>query len=432
MRRLARKSVGSTTARAASIASIARTSAGAGMRSLVELSLVGEHRRGHGSLYAALNRGRIDIERLRTAVAAVPLPRAADGRIVLAVDVTCWLRPEAHRYRTLGTSGLRVADMILGAMTFGEQGGVGAPPAECRRMLDLYAEAGGNVIDTAINYRGGASEEILGELLEGRRDSFVLGTKYTVSRDRADPNAGGGHRKNLRASLETSLRRLRTDYLDLYWVHMWDRNTPIEETMRALDDAVQAGKVLYVGISDAPAWIVARANTLAQWHGWSPFIGLQVPYSLLNRDIERELLPMAETLGLGVTAWSPLAGGVLSGKYTRPGGPAASTRLTAEALSARDHAVARVVQEVADDLGATPSQVAIAWRMNRSRAIRPIIGARSVDQLQDNLAAIDLTLPSEAVTRLEQATDFTLGFPADFIAQTCPWVFGSALVEPRA
>ncbi|MBP2708008.1 aldo/keto reductase [Microbispora sp. RL4-1S] len=334
------------------------------------------------------------------------------------------------RYRTLGASGLRVSELILGAMTFGEQGGVGAPLPECRRILDLYAEAGGNMIDTAINYRDGASEQILGELLEGRRESFVLSTKYTVSRDRADPNAAGNHRKNLRASLETSLRRLRTDYVDVYWVHMWDRDTPIEETMRALDDAVRAGKVLYVGISDAPAWIVSRANTLAQWHGWSPFIGLQVPYSLLQRDIERELLPMAESLGLGVTAWSPLAGGVLSGKYTRPGGPATDGRLTAESLSARDHAVARVVQDVADDLGATPSQVAIAWTASRSRAIHPIIGARRVEQLRDNLAAADLTLPPESVARLEQATGFTLGFPGDFIAQTSPWVFGAALADP--
>jgi aryl-alcohol dehydrogenase-like predicted oxidoreductase len=325
-------------------------------------------------------------------------------------------------------SGLRVSELVLGAMTFGEQGGVGAPMSECRRMLDLYAEAGGNMIDTAVNYRDGASEEFLGELLAGRRESFVLGTKYTVSRDRTDPNAAGNHRKNLRASLETSLRRLRTDYVDLYWVHMWDRHTPVEETMRALDDAVQAGKVLYVGISDAPAWVVARANTLAQWRGWSPFIGLQVPYSLLQRDIERELLPMAESLGLGVTAWSPLAGGVLSGKYTRPES-ASGGRLAPESLSSRDHAVARVVQDVADELGVTPSQVAIAWTMSRSPVIHPIIGARTADQLRDNLAALDLTLQPETVTRLEEATGFTLGFPNDFIAQTSPWVFGSALID---
>lgn len=331
------------------------------------------------------------------------------------------------RYRTLGTSGLRISELILGAMTFGEQGGVGAPITECRRMLDLYAEAGGNMIDTAVNYRDGASEEFLGELLSGRRESFVLGTKYTVSRDRTDPNAAGNHRKNLRASLETSLRRLRTDYLDLYWVHMWDRSTPLEETMRALDDAVQAGKVLYVGISDAPAWVVARANTLAEWRGWSPFVGLQVPYNLLQRDIERELLPMAESLGLGITTWSPLAGGVLTGKYT--GREPAAGRLAPESLSARDHAVARVVQDVADELGTTSSQVAIAWTTSRSPLIHPIIGARTADQLGANLSAAELILPPDSIARLNEASAFPLGFPNDFIAQTSSWVFGAALID---
>jgi len=333
------------------------------------------------------------------------------------------------RYRTFGASGLRVSEVVLGAMTFGEQGGVGAPIEECRRMLDAYADAGGNTLDTAINYRDGASEQILGELLVGRRESFVLGTKYTVSRDRADPNAAGNARKNLRVSLETSLRRLRTDYLDLYWVHMWDRGTPLEETMRALDDAVRAGKVLYVGISDAPAWVVARANTLADWRGWSPFVGLQVPYSLLQRDIERELLPMAHSLGLGVTTWSPLAGGALSGKYSRPQGPGAGTRLTADSLSPHDLAVARVVQDVADSLGVSPSQVAIAWTISRSRSIHPILGARRLDQLVDNLAATDLALPSEALQRLDDATVFVAGFPTDFITQTSPWVFGAAMTD---
>ncbi|ETK37908.1 aldo/keto reductase [Microbispora sp. ATCC PTA-5024] len=330
------------------------------------------------------------------------------------------------RYRLLGPTGLRVSEFFLGAMTFGEQGGVGAPPDECRRMLDAYAEAGGNVVDTAINYRGGASEEIVGELLEGRRDRFVLATKYTVSRDAADPNAAGNHRKNLTLSLETSLRRLRTDYVDLYWVHLWDRHTPVEETMRALDDAVRSGKVLYVGISDAPAWIVSRANTLAEWRGWTPFAGLQVPYNLLNRDIERELLPMAEAFGMTVAAWGPLASGVLSGKYTRPGGAGSGTRVDAASLSERDHAVARAVQEVADELGVTCSQVAIAWTRARSRAVAPIIGARTVEQLKDNLGALDCRLPEDAVRRLEDATGFALGFPSDFIAQTEGWVFGEA------
>ena len=332
------------------------------------------------------------------------------------------------RYRTLGGSGLRVSEVILGAMTFGEQGGVGAPIEECQRIVDAYLEAGGNTIDTAINYRGGASEEILGTLLAGRRESLVLASKYTVSRDRADPNAAGNARKNLRASLETSLRRLGTDYLDIYWVHMWDRATPIEETMRALDDAVRAGKILYAGISDAPAWVVARANTLAEWRGWSPFIGLQAPYSLLQRDIERELLPMAESLGLGVTVWSPLGGGILSAKYARPPGEAGSTRLDPAAVDDHAHAVAAVVRDVADGLGVTPAQVAIAWTMTRSESVLPILGARRVEQIRENLGALDVRLSADDRIRLEAATGFRPGFPSDFIAETSPWVFGAALV----
>ncbi|MEV4346702.1 aldo/keto reductase [Actinoplanes sp. NPDC049596] len=330
-------------------------------------------------------------------------------------------------YRTLGASGLRVSQLILGAMTFGEQGGVGAPIEECAKILDAYAEAGGNTIDTAINYRDGASEEILGRLLAGRREQFVLGSKYTVSRDRSDPNAGGNARKNLRASLETSLRRLGTDYLDLYWVHMWDQATPIEETMRALDDAVRAGKILYVEISDAPAWVVSRANTLAEWRGWSPFVGLQVPYSLLQRDVERELLPMASALGLGVTAWSPLAGGVLTGKYSGDGRPE-QARFDPDGLGERAHAVARVVGEVAAQRGVPAAQVAIAWTMARGANIFPMVGARRVSQLVSNLGAVSVRLTPEECARLEAATGFEAGFPQDFIAQTSDWVLGAARV----
>ena len=330
------------------------------------------------------------------------------------------------RYRTFGGTGLRVSELFLGAMTFGEQGGVGAPIDECRRILDAYAEAGGNVIDTAINYRGGASEEFLGELLADRRDRFVLGSKYTVTRDRDDPNAAGNHRKNLRLSLETSLRRLRTDYLDIYWVHMWDRLTPVEETMAALDDQVRAGRVLSVGISDAPAWVVARANTLAQWRGWAPLAGLQVPYSLVQRDIERELLPVAEAFGMTVAAWSPLAGGILSGKFTRPGGPGPGTRIDPASLTPRQRHIAQTVRQVADDLGATPSQVALAWTMARSPAVHPIVGARRVDQLLENLGSLDVELPGDAAKRLEDAADFDIGFPAAFITEASGWVFGAA------
>ncbi|MCG5212755.1 aldo/keto reductase [Streptosporangium sp. KLBMP 9127] len=321
------------------------------------------------------------------------------------------------RYRLLGTTGLRVSELFLGAMTFGD-------PQTARRLVDLYAEAGGNVIDTASAY--GESESIVGEILDDRRDRFVLATKYTLSRDHSDPNAGGNHRKNLTLSLEESLRRLRTDYIDLYWVHIWDRHTPVEETMRALDDAVRAGKILYVGISDAPAWVVARANTLAEWRGWTPFAGLQVPYNLLRRDVERELLPMAEGLGMSVAAWAPLAGGVLSGKVTRPGGVKPGSRVDPASLTERDHAAARAVQKVADELGVTPAQVALAWTRSRFAGVHPLMGASSVEQLADNLGSVDVHLPEEAIRQLESAVDFELGFPGDFIAECepSPFVFG--------
>jgi aryl-alcohol dehydrogenase-like predicted oxidoreductase len=327
------------------------------------------------------------------------------------------------RYRTLGRSGLRVADAFLGTMTFGANWGWGAPIEECRRLLDAYAEAGGNVIDTANNYTDGNSERIVGELLGSDRDQYVLSTKYTLSLDRADANASGNHRKSLTRSLEQSLTRLRTDRIDLFWVHIWDPRTPIEETMRALDDAVRAGKVLYVGISDAPAWVVARANTIAELRGWSPFVGLQIPYSLVQREVERDLLPMADALGLSIAAWSPLAGGILSGKFSRGIEPG-DTRVDASKIAERDLGIARVVDAVADELGVSSSQVALAWTRARRPSVHPIIGARKLDQLTDNLAAVDLVLPEEALTRLDEASAIELGFPHDFIAGTRDFVYG--------
>ncbi|WP_218024347.1 aldo/keto reductase [Nocardia lijiangensis] len=318
------------------------------------------------------------------------------------------------RYRLFGNTGLRVSEIVLGTMGFDD-------PATAREIVDAYAEAGGNVLDTASAYGGG--EDILGEILDTRRDRFVLGTKYTLSRDPADVNAAGNHRKNMTLSLERSLRRLRTDYVDIFWVHIWDRHTPLEETLRALDDAVSAGKVLHLGISDAPAWVVARANTLAQWRDRTAFAGLQVPYNLLNRDAERELLPMAEAFGMSVTAWAPLAAGKLSGATGRRVDPAA--------LTARERAAADAVAEVAEvaaELGARPAQVALAWTRHKSRAVLPLVGVSSVEQLTENLAAAQLTLPDEAVRRLEAAAPFERGFPGDFLAE-CephPFVFGSA------
>jgi aryl-alcohol dehydrogenase-like predicted oxidoreductase len=332
---------------------------------------------------------------------------------------------ERVRYRLFGSSGLRVSELFLGTMTFGEAWGWGAPPEECRRIFDAYAEAGGNVIDTAVNYTDGASEQIVGELLGSERDHFVVSTKFTLTTDPADPNASGSHRKNLVRSLELSLRRLRTDHVDLYWVHVWDPNTPIEETMRALDDTVRAGKVLYAGVSDTPAWVAARANTLAEWRGWSPLVGIQAPYSLVQRDIERELLPMAESGALSVAAWSPLAGGVLSGKFTRRDAAPSASRVEAGTISERDISIAQTVQDVADDLGITASQVAIAWTMARSPAVHPIVGARRLDQLVDNLGAVDCQLDPESRRRLDDASVISLGFPQEFIRDTAGFAYGA-------
>jgi aryl-alcohol dehydrogenase-like predicted oxidoreductase len=310
-------------------------------------------------------------------------------------------------------------------MTFGEDWGWGAAPDECRKMVEAYLDAGGNVIDTANAYTEGSSEQIVGELIKGQRDRFVLSTKYTVTMDGSDPNAAGNHRMSLTRALDRSLRRLQTDRIELYWVHMWDSHTPVEETMRALDDAVRAGKVLYVGVSDIPAWTVAQANTLAQWRGWSPFIGLQVRYSLVQRDVERELLPMADAFGMSVAAWSPLAGGILSGKFSR-GAELGPTRVDRNDISERELRVAREVDAVADELGVSSSQVALAWTWARRPWVHPILGARRLDQLTDNLAAVDVKLPEEALRRLDEVSAIELGFPQDFITSATGFVFGDS------
>src|SRR5262245_60234114 len=235
------------------------------------------------------------------------------------------------RYRLLGHSGLRVSEAALGTMTFGEDWGWGSPKEESRKVFDAFREAGGNFVDTANVYTNGSSERFLGEFMEGRREEIVLATKYTNANAGTDPNASGNHRKSMVQAVEASLKRLRTDYIDLYWVHIWDGFTPVEETMRGLDDLVRQGKVLYVGISDAPAWWVAQANTLAELRGWSRFVGLQIEYSLPQRTVERELVPMARALNLGVLAWSPLSFGILTGKYHGSGSKEPG-RLSGDAL----------------------------------------------------------------------------------------------------
>ncbi len=334
------------------------------------------------------------------------------------------------RYKLLGKSGLRVSEICLGAMTFGEEWGWGASKEESHKMFDVFAEAGGNFIDTANIYTGGTSEKYVGEFISSERGRFVLATKYVNNMRRGDPNAGGSHRKNLVQSLEGSLKRLNTDYIDLYWVHVWDFMTPVEEVMRALDDMVRAGKVLYVGVSDAPAWIVSQANTLAELKGWTPFIGLQIEYSLVQRTPERDLLPMASAFDIGVTAWSPLGSGVLTGKYNKenqqkrksePNRLAAMKDMAGEdwvndLLSDRNMSIAEEVREIANEIGCSPAQVAINWIRQQKGVIIPIIGARKVSQIKDNLGCLDFELTREQLKRLDEKSRIELGFPHDFLA----------------
>jgi aryl-alcohol dehydrogenase-like predicted oxidoreductase len=315
------------------------------------------------------------------------------------------------RYRLLGKSGLRVSELALGTMTFGETWGWGAPRAESRRIFDAFLDAGGNFVDTACNYTDGESESLLGEFIQEERERLVVATKYTLTTRRDDPNAGGNHRKNLVQTVEASLRRLRTDYVDLLWLHMWDGLTPVEEVVRALDDLVSAGKVLYVGLSDTPAWVVSRAVTMAELGGRARPVALQHPYSLADRDAENELLPMAQALDLAVTTWGVLEGGALTGKYLAD----SEAPRRYDNVGERVNTIAREVLAVADELGATAAQVATAWVLAQPWPIIPIVGARSEPQLRENLAAVDVELTDEQRGRLDQASGFRLGFPRSFL-----------------
>ena len=327
--------------------------------------------------------------------------------------------PDYMRYTLLGQSGLRVSELALGTMTFGTDWGWGASESESAKQFELFAEAGGTLIDTANRYTNGSAETILGDLLAADRDHFVVGTKYSLNTRDGDLNAGGNHRKNLVQALEASLRRLRTDHVDVLWLHAWDYLTPPEEVMRALDDQVRLGKVLYLGVSDTPAWVVAQLQTLAAARGWSTFAGLQIEYSLVQREVERELIPMARGLGLGVLAWGPLGAGVLSGKYAS-GSPAGERRLQ-DADPAR-LAIARTVADVARELGLRDSVVALAW-LRAQGGVIPILGARTAQQLADNLACLDTELPAAALARLDQASHVARGFPHDFLA-SADFIFG--------
>lgn len=354
------------------------------------------------------------------------------------------------KYQLLGKSGLRVSELCLGAMTFGEEWGWGASKEECHKIFNAYVDAGGNFIDTANKYTEGTSEKYIGEFISSDRDRFVLATKYTSNTRRGDPNAGGNHRKNMIQSLEASLKRLNTDYIDLYWVHAWDALTPIEEMMRALDDMVRSGKILYIGISDAPAWIVSQVNTLANLKGWTEFTGLQIEYSLIERTPERELLPMANALNIGVTAWSPLGGGVLTGKYNKSNkeqqqqktqqqntsSSSSTTDMAQEGnsrlevqnefanrvLNDRNMLIAQEVSKIAKEIGSSAAQVALNWLRQQNmmstagkNKIIPIIGARKETQIKDNLSCLEFELTSEQMKRLNEVSKIELGFPHDFL-----------------
>ena len=337
-------------------------------------------------------------------------------------------------YITLGRSGLCVSPLSLGTMTFGNDWGWGADASESRRIFDLYVERGGNFIDTANFYTGGSAERLIGQFIADRRESVVVATKYSLNMQPGNPNAGGNHRRNMLRSVEASLKRLNTDYIDLLYLHAWDGLTPVDEVMRGFDDLVRSGKVLYAGISDTPAWQVARMQTLADLRGWAPLVALQIEYSLIERTGERELLPLAKELGLGVLAWSPLGSGVLTGKYTPadlagPSETATDATVASEAgsrktmvassgaLTQRGLDIAAIVGQIAKEHARSPAQIALAWTLARSAPeVMPIIGARTLAQFEDNLGALDVVLGENDLGRLDAASAITLGFPHDFLA----------------
>lgn len=327
-----------------------------------------------------------------------------------------------NHYVTLGRSGLKVSPLCLGTMTFGQEWGWGADEHESRRVLDRFLELGGNFIDTANFYTHGHSEKIIGDYFaqdRGKRHQAVIATKFFGSMRMGDPNAGGAGRKNVIWACEESLRRLQTDFIDLYWMHCWDYHTPIDETLRALDDLVSAGKVRYVGFSDTPAWKVAQAQTIALFQGWAPLVGLQIEYSLLQRTVEGELIPAARELGLGVTPWSPLKYGLLSGKYRRENRgqiePNRGDRIKKLLENDSFYDLLDVILAVAQEADTTPARVSLQWLCTRPGVASPIIGARTVEQLEDNVAAVDARLTPEQLERLSAASKPSLNFPADFL-----------------
>jgi aryl-alcohol dehydrogenase-like predicted oxidoreductase len=341
-----------------------------------------------------------------------------------------------NSYLTLGRSGLRVSPFCLGAMTFGEDmgGSFGASVEDSEAIIAHYLDQGGNFIDTANAYTHGHSEKIIGDFFHqrpGRRDRAVIATKFFCNLFAGDPNGGGAGRKAIVAQCEESLRRLQTDYIDLYYLHNWDRFTPIEETISALHDLVQSGKIRYIGFSDTPAWKVAQAQVITHFRGWSPIVALQIEYSLMQRTVEGELVPMAEELGLGVLPWSPLKGGALSGKYTRANGAkmGGMRGARAAAFTERQYDIIDVLNKIAAETSASASTVALAWLKAKSGVQSVILGARTMEQLKSNLAALDLTLTTEQMAALDQVSKPSLNFPADFLLNSPNYAHAGATVN---
>jgi aryl-alcohol dehydrogenase-like predicted oxidoreductase len=331
------------------------------------------------------------------------------------------------RYYLLGKSGLRVSELALGAMSFGTDWGWGSEINEARKMLDLYIDSGGNFVDTANCYTNGSSERMLGEFLGEKRQQIVLSTKYTISTHPGDPNGGGNHRKSMARSVETSLQRLKTDYIDLLYLHIWDGTTPVEEILRAMDDLVRAGKVLYVGMSDTPAWQISRMQAIADLRGWSPLVALQIEYNLIERTTERELIPMANEMGLGVVPFSPLANGLLSGKYSRKEclnesgstGFQGSRKSGIESLgkfTERNMEIVDEVKKVASEVQKSPAQVALAWLLSKSTVTSVLLGASKLEQLENNLGSLNTPLSPDQIKRLDAISRVDMGFPHEHLA----------------
>ncbi|MFD2874693.1 aldo/keto reductase [Mucilaginibacter ximonensis] len=319
-------------------------------------------------------------------------------------------------YKLLGRSGLKVSQLCLGTMGFGTEAGWGADKETSFAIMDAFAEAGGNFLDTANVYKLGTSEKIIGDYMQNHdRDYFVLATKYSLKDNQTNPNASGNNRKNMMRSVEESLKRLKTDFIDILYLHIWDDLTPIDEVLRGMDDLIRQGKVNYAAISDTPAWMVAKGNTLAELMGWSQFVALQVEYSLIQRTPERELIPMAKHYGMTVTPWAPLGGGVLSGKYLR--GEQGRIKPESRRLDDRGVSITKTVVEIADELGVSPSHVALQWTTHQGFSCIPIVGATKVDQLKDNLKSTAIKLSAGHLQKLDDASKIDLGFPGEFFKE---------------